>query len=381
MKKILFVTSKHPFASDSKDGGDATVSEFIRALGAHCQLDILCFRECDSNVKIPLVHKKFFQNMDFANYDFYSKENGEKFLVRLKQADVSAKKIISLSENYDIIIVQHCMFILKLADFSISVFQKIILLPMFTGIEYLRSQEHVPPEYILAEKIALGHVQKIITPSNAEREILISDYKISPEKIFVIPRSVTAVDVKIPRSCNEKLQLVYIASVRRQKAHLEAMELFARINEIIPNAQFHCVGTIQDKNLFGECVKFLQARNLANDVFFHGTLSQKELHHLLSLCDVNISVSFWESFGRSIFEGMAMGLPTVILERILSVVDIPETIRPLTASCLEEMVTIILNLYTDEKFFRAQSLKSRFIRECLAFERIQRNLRNTILLN
>lgn len=381
MKKILFVTSKHPFASDSKDGGDATVSEFIRTLGVHCQLDILCFRKCDSNVKIPLVHENFFQNMDFANYNFYSKETGEKFLVRLQQADISAKKIIELSESYDTIIVQHCMFILKLADFCKSVFQKIILLPMFTGIEYLRSHEYVPTDYILAEKIALSHVQKIITPSNAEREILINDYKISPEKIFVIPRSVSEVDFKISKCCNEKLQLVYIASVRRQKAHREAMELFARVKEVIPNAQFHCIGTIQDKNLFDECIKFLQARNLTDDVFFHGTLSRKELNHLLGLCDINISVSLWESFGRSIFEGMAMGLPTVVLERILSVADISETMRPLTVSCLEEMVTIILKLYTDENFFQAQSLKSRYIQEYLSFERIQKNLRNTILLN
>ena len=105
MKKILFVTSKHPFPSDSNDGGDATVSEFVRALGAHCQLDILCFREYDGDVKIPLVHEKFFQNMDFANYDFYSKGTDKKFLVRLRQADFSAKKITALVENYDTIIV------------------------------------------------------------------------------------------------------------------------------------------------------------------------------------------------------------------------------------------------------------------------------------
>lgn len=381
MKKILFVTSKHPFPSDSNDGGDATVSEFIRALGAYCQLDILCFREYDGDVKIPLVHEIFFQNMDFANYDFYSKRNDKKFRVRLKQADFSAKKIIALAENYDTIIVQHCMFLLKLADFGKDVFQKIILLPMFTGIEYLKSQEHVPHDYILAERIALSHVNKIITPSNAERKILISDYKISPEKILVIPRSVSEFEPKFFKPCSEKLQLIYVAALRSQKAHLDTMELFEYVKKVILTAQLHCVGTIQDRNLFAECIKFLQTKNLANDVFFHGTLNHAQINRLFNLCDINISMSLWESFGRGIFEGMAAGLPTIVLERILSVTDFPETIRPLTASCLEEMANTILRLYADEKFFRAESSKGTLLREYLSFERVQKLLKDTILFS
>ena len=379
MKKVLFVTSKHPLPSDSRDGGDSTVSEMVRAFGAYCQLDILLFRELDRDIKLPFINKIFFQNIDFANYNCYSCQNGEKFFVRLQQADISAKKIICLAPDYDVIIVQHVMFLLKLAKYDVHVFKKIILLPMFTGMEYIKSQDYVPPAYTESEKIALSHIPKFITPSNVEREILINDYNISPEKIYVIPRSISGIEFINRERCKKKLQLVYIASIRHQKAHKEAMELLKYVKKSIPIAQFHCVGTVQDKNLFRECMVFLQENFLDSDVIFHGTINRSELNNLLSKCDINISVSLWETFGRGIFEGMAAGLPTVVLQRILSVDDFPKNVRPLTVSCIEKMVDEILLLYEDEKFFKAESSKGKLIQEYLSFERIQKVLQNVVL--
>ena len=379
MKKILFVTSKHPLPSDSRDGGDSTVSEMVRAFGACCQLDILFFRESDGDVKIPFVNKVFFQNTDFANYNCYSCQKGEKFLVRLQQAEISAKKIVCFASDYDVIIVQHAMFILKLAEYDVHVFKKIILLPMFTGTEYIKAQDYVPPIYIETEKIALRHTPKFITPGNVEREILMHDYGIPTEKIFVIPRSISGIEFIKREHCKKGLQLVYIASIRHQKAHKEAIELFKHIKKSVPLAQLHCVGTVQDKNLFRECMMLLQENSLDKDVIFHGTLNRTELNDLLRTCDINISVSLWETFGRGIFEGMSAGLPTVVLQRILSVNDFPKNIRPVIVPCIKKMVDEILLLYEDENFFKAESHKGKLIQEYLSFERIQKVLQNVVL--
>lgn len=379
MKKVLFVTSKHPSPSDSRDGGDSTVSEMVCAFGSHCLLDILCFRKCDDDVKVPLVHEVFFQNIDFANYNCYSSQRGEKFFIRLQQAAISAKTIVAFSCDYDVIIIQHCMFLLKLAEFDAQVFKKIILLPMFTGMEYIKAQDFVPSAYVEAERKAFPYISKVITPSNAEREILIRDYEILSDKISVIPRSISGIKFMWHDCCRKNLQLIYIASIRHQKSHKDAMELFKQIKEYIPNARMHCVGTVQDEKLFQECKSFLCENSLDSDVIFHGTLNRTELNNLLRACDINISVSLWETFGRGIFEGMAAGLPTVILKRIVSVVDFPESLQPLTVSCIAEMVDSILTLYEDEKFFKAESSKGKFLQDYLSFERIQKVLLNTVL--
>ncbi|MBQ6776656.1 MAG: glycosyltransferase family 4 protein [Synergistaceae bacterium] len=378
MKKILYVTSKHPSSSDSRDGGDSTVFEMIRALGSCCQLDILCFRECDCEVKIPFVNKIFSVNMDFANYAFHSANHGEKFLIRLDQAAISAREIARIAPAYDIIMIQHCMFALRLAEFAPDVFERIILLPMFTGVEYIKARDAVPSSYIEAEKQALSKIAKFITPSYAEQKILIDDYGISAQKIAVIPRSVNNIEFTQRKHCRKNLPLIYIASIRRQKAHIEAMELFKLVKKSVP-ARLHCVGTIQDKNLFDECIDFLTKNSLMNDVIFHRTLKPTDLNHLLSECDVNISVSLWETFGRGIFEGMAAGLPTVALRRILSVLDFSEECRPLIADSIDDMANKIFMLYADKNLFCSESSKGRFVRDHLSFDRIGTILRDVIL--
>ena len=317
--------------------------------------------------------------MDFANYNCYSSQSGEKFFIRLQQAEISAKTIAALSCDYDVVIVQHCMFLLKLAEVDAQVFKKIVLLPMFTGVEYMKAQDFVPAAYVEAERNALPHISKVITPSNAEREILIRDYEILSDKISVIPRSISGIEYTRHDCCRKNLQLIYIASIRHQKSHKDALELFKQIKEYIPRARMHCVGTVQDEKLFRECMNFLRENYLDSDVIFHGTLNRAELNALLSACDINISVSLWETFGRGIFEGMAAGLPTVVLQRILSVVDFPESVQPLTVPCVEEMVGSILTLYDDEKLFKAESSKGKLLQDYLSFERIQKVLLNAVL--
>lgn len=379
MKRVLLVTSKHPSPSDSRDGGDATVSGIISALGKYCLLDILFFRDADEDIQIPSAGKIFFQNTNFAHYNSYSGHKGEKFLVRLQQAEISALRISDLAPNYDVIIIQHCMFILGLAEVDLDVFKKIILLPMFTACEYIKAGEFVPHDYIDAEREALKHVVKVIVPSETECRILTDNYGMKGAKIFVVPRSVMGINFMERTKCNRNLQMIYIASVRRQKSHMEAMKLFRLIKKDIPLARLHCTGTVQDENLFSECSDFLAENNLNSDVIFHGTLSSAELKSVLSSCDVNISVSLWETFGRGIFEGMAAGLPTVIMQRISSAADFPEHLRPLTVHSLHEMKSVILKLYSDKIFFNAESLKGLGVNKYLSFVRIHEILRGIIL--
>ena len=156
MYKVLYVSSKWPYKSNSNDGGDSTINEIIRAVSPVCTLDLLCFRD-DINYeeKIDGLNKIFIIGLDFANFETYSNRDGSKFYKRIQQAKIAAHEIRKLADDYQIIIVQHTSFILYLKD-DIDILQKIVLLPMFTTASYVKAGDFVPKEYKLLEEQTIG---------------------------------------------------------------------------------------------------------------------------------------------------------------------------------------------------------------------------------
>ena len=388
MLKVLLVTSKWIQPSDSNDGGDATVMEIAAALGAEmnhdltdsaCRLDILCFRETGCEIPPQFVNRVFFQDIDFAHYELYSKRNGEKFLIRLEQANISARKIVEMAKDYNIVVLQHCMFALKLHEYDADIYRKVVLLPMFTGTAYIKSGEFVPQEYIEAEKSTLRLVKKFITPSDVERRTLIEDYGIDEKKITVVPRAVRNIKFTRRKCCSENPQILYLASIRSQKSNLDAFKMLKILRDNIGSVRLHCAGSIQDKSIFRECLKYVEKNKLDDAVIFHGTLKSAAVLELFEQCDINISVSNWETFGRGIFEGMAAGLPTVVLKRIESASSVPAFMRPLLAQDLVCMAELICRLVEEPSFFEIESAKGKFVQEHLSFSRTSPLLRKAIL--
>ena len=88
-------------------------------------------------------------------------------------------------------------------------------------------------------------------------------------------------------------------------------------------AKLILVTTIQDQQIYQEMIRYIDENNLKEDVELKVSISQLELSKILETCDVNISTSKWETFGRGIFEGACAGLPTIIsntLEVVKSIV-------------------------------------------------------------
>lgn len=53
-KRILVVSAKWPYVSNSTDGGDSTLNEIIRSLAREYLLDLFCFRN-DIDIQMVLV--------------------------------------------------------------------------------------------------------------------------------------------------------------------------------------------------------------------------------------------------------------------------------------------------------------------------------------
>ena len=366
-RKVLIITAKWPHTTNSTDGGDSTIKEIIHSLKDDYFVELFCFRnDIDEEVTIDGVQKIYFYKEDFALFKNYQLHNEEKFLVRLSQAEIAKKEIERIYQGYEFIIVQHDMFILAMEDEK-QLLNKIVLYPMFTGSSYLKSGEVVPSAYIQKEKKVLKLVKLIISPSNVEKEMLISEYGVDSNKILVVPRPVDYAYQVRSISETKKIKLLYIASIRTQKNHMDALQLVNIITRKGKNVELHCVGAVQDEAIFRDCMSYLLKNKLTDNVLFHGNMSHEQLEIIMKNCNFNISVSKWETFGRGIYEGMTFGLPTIILNKIKCVIQADNLgIFPYVANSLEEMANTIMDLFSDEQKYERASKKGKDLSSLLS---------------
>lgn len=189
-ERVLIVTAKWPKVSNSTDGGDSTVEEIIHAFTRHYIVDVLCFRnDLINSVQLDCVRKVMVYSEDFAVFSNYSLHNQDKFIIRIQQSKIAATEIERIADDYDLIVIQHNMFVLGLGE-NQPILDKVVLYPMFTGTSYIRAGEVVPSDYINLEKKVLYRVGRIFTPSVTEKDMLILDYGVPNEIIRVIPRPV-----------------------------------------------------------------------------------------------------------------------------------------------------------------------------------------------
>ncbi len=379
IQNVLYVAAKWPQKSKSNDGGDTTINEVISSLSPCCTLDLLCFRDdIKDNATLPGINRVFITEKDFACFQTYSDRRGEKFFTRVEQAKEVAKEIRKIEDRYQLIIVQHVSLILNLGN-DIEIMNKLVLLPMFTSTSYEKAGEYVPDEYKILEKRCISLVYKIITPSYVERNILVKECGVDSSKICVIPRSLNCTFHE-RKLRSKKISLVYVASVRLQKNHLCALRVVDKLRKIGYEVSLICIGAIQDKMIFKECLSYINERNLMNEVTFVGNLSYVEMEKIMNNCTINISVSNWETFGRGIYEGMAMGLPTVVFSKLECVLQAENIgVYPLVANSENDMVERIIKLSTDNDYYEKESNKGRTVQKVLSFEQIKNNLKIAIL--
>lgn len=371
-EKILIVTAKWPFESNSTDGGDATLKEILKAVQGEFTVDLFCFRNDQGKANtMEGVRQVMIYQDDFAVFKNYAKHDKEKFRIRLRQAKVAAKQIKKIGDNYDLIVVQHMMFLLEMGKEAELLRSKVVLYPMFTGTSYVMSGEKVPSRYMKKEKTVLRKVGLIITPSDLEKEKLITQYNVSPSHIKVIPRTVRFSYSSRVCKPREKVHLVYIAAVRLQKNHLLAMRLVRELLRKKINVVLNCIGAIQDTKIYEECNDYIKKNNMEGHVVFHGNKPFMEVEKIVAQCDINISVSNWETFGRGIYEGMVVGLPTIILEKLECIkMATCIGIYPCIVKDIFDMAKTIERLICDNEFYQLESVKGERLQVVLDENRI-----------
>ncbi len=305
--KVLLYLGKFPGYGKDIDGGSILAKQLIDTLKKRCKLDVAFIRK-NNEIYVNNYIKNVF-------YYRYKDALNNKFIRRLKNLDTNIEALKDF-EKYDKVVTAHVSKFFG-CDFGESFWKKTILFPMFCTHSYQRAGEFVPIEYSKQECNVLQSVNKIITPSIEEKQDLISEYLISEDKINVIYRGIdTHIHFRIRKSCGDEINLICIGSIKKQKNNIMQLEL---LNKLIKNGirvKLHLVTTIQEKEIYDEMLHYILINNLDKYIIFHISILQEELASLLELCDINISTSNWETFGRGIFEGISAGLPTLINNKL-----------------------------------------------------------------
>ena len=136
--------------------------------------------------------------------------------------------------------------------------------------------------------------------------------------VFVVPRYVNDIfspyshDITKSSTC----QICYIASIKKQKQNYLAVELLHRLRSQGIDAILHLVGAINDQTEYNTFWDYAKRYDLENSVVYHGVLTPKSIYELYCKNDFSISVSLCETFGRSVMESLASGLPTIVMNKI-----------------------------------------------------------------
>ena len=303
-KRIALISSKFTDVPDG--GGSSMVDTLINALGKHAELDFFCLRTPREELK---------KNGLLHAYCFLPNPNREdgKFESRLSCIPYYQEKLNPLLRDYDEIVVVHASKAFGLDEKNLK---KATLFPMFLTKDYLRSGEKPPKRYLEEEKRVLSGVKRVISPCQNDKEEIVSSYQIDPNKITVIPRGVDPCFYEGHTYVSKDdghLKMLLVANIKKQKNLKEAISIAGKTNERGINVSLSICGAIDDRDLFtwleGEMKRLPW-------LHYEGSLSQEKLKEKMNESDLLICSSYFETFGRCVYEAASSDLPSLISDRL-----------------------------------------------------------------
>lgn len=297
MNRYLLVTEKNGDADQGKDGGYSLVN----SLKNH-------FKE-----NLEIMHFDFLINSNSATDFTYPYHNNDKFNRRLNNAEFIKEKILEVIDQYTEVIFVHISMMFGFNDKPKGV--KFWVFPMFLSPSYIKCDYQVSKEYFDREKRALSLVSKIITPSFYEAKQLINEYGVDRRIIKILPRGVSnkhfSAQQKQLATINSSITFCTLCSIKQQKDILSLIDAFYLISKSIINSKLIIIGPVQDEAYYTEVLKLITTYKLSNSISFTGYVPPHELTNVLSSAHIHLFTSNCETFGRSIFETLAFGLPNI----------------------------------------------------------------------
>jgi glycosyltransferase involved in cell wall biosynthesis len=198
-----------------------------------------------------------------------------------------------------------------------------------------------------------------VAPSRFTTEQFIKLFKISKEKIKIIPEGVDLekFNINIDASdINEKLgnerKILFVGNLHPNKGVHLLIKSFALVKSKINDVKLVIVG---DGPLKHYLINLTKRLGLEKDIIFTGFVNDEELPKYYASCDIFASASVLEGFGLIFLEAMALGKPIVAF----NLASIPEVVG--SAGILineinrEKFANAIIELLKNEELYKEKS--------------------------
>ncbi|MBI5071276.1 glycosyltransferase family 4 protein [Candidatus Falkowbacteria bacterium] len=172
-----------------------------------------------------------------------------------------------------------------------------------------------------AIKFAIRHAAKIISVSEFTKNELIEFFKISPERIVVVPngydseRYKVIEDKEVVAKVLEKYKITepYILYAGRMEEKKNTAALIKAFKILKKNHQENLKLVLVGQRGFGfqKVAKAIADNDLQNDVIMPGWVGKQDLPHLMNGAAAFVFPSLYEGFGIPVLEAMACGTPVV----------------------------------------------------------------------
>lgn len=295
--RILLVTEKYNPDQNQRDGGSRLVATLKQGFG-----DKLSIMQFDGNTSLSNDGWSFKYPVNLDN----------RFERRIANAEFIAKHVSSIANEFTHIIFVH---VSMQFGFSIQDSMETWTFPMFLTPSYKLSGEIVPYRYTEMEKLVLSSTKNILTPSYFEKKQLLEYYCIPEGKIHVIPRGVdTSLLKPITRTFEKKEKLIFcsVGSIKPQKNTLELIDLFSGLRNKYPESILRIIGPVQNQQYYNQVKERIRELAIGKNIKFTDYIPPDKLGNIITDCHIHISTSNCETFGRSIFETLALGIPNIV---------------------------------------------------------------------
>ncbi len=168
--------------------------------------------------------------------------------------------------------------------------------------------------------------------------------------IAVVENGIDPIEVKCQKA--DRLTLIYLGRLRRTKNPEDAIRIFFKVKERIPEAQMWVMGT-------GPLEEYLRSKYSHPDLHFLGFVPEEEKYRRLCQGHFLIVPSIREGWGIVVIEANMLGLP-VIGYRVKGLKDsIRDGYSGFLVDGVEEGARKIVELWNDRERYREMSRNAR----------------------